>query len=104
MCNLDFKEAANSAMSAKVALEQRTKENADNWAKTSNGIKDVWTRLNLPPKTFRIGQDSFVCSATKGIVSNAEALLTPKVLVELIARIKECLDLLKKEYDSQMQP
>jgi len=103
MCNLDaIQEAAKSAITAKAQLDQRIAENKENWDRTSNMVKDIWTQLNLPNRAFKIGQLSFTCG-TKGITNENDASRTPRVLAELQGQIKDHLESTKASYDAQMQ-
>jgi hypothetical protein len=103
MCKIDaIQEAAKSAIAAKAQLDQRIAENKENWDRTSNTVKDIWTQLCLPNRTFRVGQVSFSCGA-KGITNESDASRTPRVLAELQGQIKDYLESTKASYDAQMQ-
>ena len=104
--NLDtLLESGKAAMAAKNELNQRIAENEDNWQKTSNLVKDVWSQLELKPHQFKVGQAVFICSAD-GITNdaNTEAARDPKALIELQNSIKEYLDKVRLGYDEKMQP
>lgn len=97
--------AGKSAMAAKAQLEQRIADNQDNWNRTSNTVKDVWTQLGLAPRKFKVGQAVFTCD-NQGITQDAQAVNArdPQTLKELQGLIKEYLDKVRMEYDSKMQP
>lgn len=105
MNNLDtLLEAGKAAMTAKNELNQRIAENDEEWKKTSNLVKDIWTELELKPHQFKFGQAVFVCD-TNGISQDAQfdGARTPKNLTELQGSIKEYLDRVRLSYDEQMQ-
>lgn len=106
MNNLDtLLEAGTAAMTAKNELNQRIAENEDNWQKTSNLVKDVWSQLELNPCQFKVGQAAFTCD-NNGISQDAQfvSARTPKNLTELQDCIKEYLDRVRLSYDEKMQP
>lgn len=98
-------EAVKAAMTAKSALDQRIAENDSNWQRTSNLIKDAWTKLGLKPNQFKVGQAVFTCGID-GITQDAQFVgaRNPKVLVELQVSIKDFLDRIRLGYDKKMQP
>lgn len=103
MCNLDaIQEAAKSAIAAKAQLDQRIAENKENWDRTSNMVRDIWTQLGLPSRTFKVGTTTFSCGA-KGITSDVDSARDPKMLIELQGHIKDYLELTKNSYDAKMQ-
>lgn len=104
--NLDtLLESGKAAMTAKNELNQRIAENEENWLRTSNLIKDVWSQLELKPRQFKVGQAVFVCD-NNGISQDAQFVgaRTPKNLIELQDCIKEHLDRVRLSYDEKMQP
>lgn len=95
-------ESWKAAIAAKNELNQRIAENDEDWRKTNNLVKDIWTDLDLKPHQFKIGQAVFVCD-NNGISQDASAR-TPKNLTELQDCIKEYLDGVRLGYDEKMQP
>lgn len=104
--NLDtLLESGKAAMAAKNELNQRIAENEENWLRTSNLIKDVWSQLELKPRQFKVGQAVFTCD-NNGISQEPQfvAARDPKALIELQNSIKEYLDRVRLGYDEKMQP
>ena len=98
-------ESGKAAMAAKNELNQRIAENDEDWKKTSNLVKDIWTELELKPRQFKVGQAVFVCD-NNGISQDAQFVSArdPKALIELQNSIKEYLDRVRLGYDEKMQP
>ena len=98
-------ESGKAAIAAKNELNQRIAENDEDWKKTSNLVKDIWTGLELKPHQFKVGQAVFVCD-NNGTTQDAQfvSARTPQSLVELQNCIKEYLDRVRLSYDEKMQP
>jgi hypothetical protein len=107
MNNLDtLLESGKAAIAAKNELKQRVAENDEDWNKTSDLVKQIWTELELKPQQFKVGQQAvFVCDYN-GISQDAQfvSARTPKNLTELQGCIKEYLDRVRLSYDEKMQP